>query len=190
MGTAQDTAQGVIIFLMAVYFAPTIVALLRGHLSSGSIIALNVLLGWTLLGWIVALVWSFTGNTKANLRAISGLPPAPKPLDWLVGYKPPQQRIRVIEDKRYSDRGQAVGGHLDDAPPRDTHFGSSVRREPFFDAPAEQPSRLVVKSTGEALDALAAEYGVKPGRQLGEVDQDFRVRIMRVVNPHGVWIAR
>lgn len=44
----------------AAYFAPTLVALKREHHQAGSIVALNLLLGWTVLGWIGALVWSLS----------------------------------------------------------------------------------------------------------------------------------
>ena len=42
------------------YFLPTIIAWLRDHYNRLAIFALNLLLGWTLVGWIVSLVWSFT----------------------------------------------------------------------------------------------------------------------------------
>ena len=50
-----------------VYFAPAIVALSRSHMSAGAIVVLNLLLGWTALGWIIAIVWAFTGNTRTNM---------------------------------------------------------------------------------------------------------------------------
>ncbi len=46
------------------YFVPSVVALVRDHPSKGAIIALNILLGWTFLGWIGALVWSLTGTRR------------------------------------------------------------------------------------------------------------------------------
>lgn len=46
------------------YFVPAIVAGLRDHRSVWAIFVLDLLLGWTVLGWIVALVWSFTGNVE------------------------------------------------------------------------------------------------------------------------------
>jgi len=49
-----------------VYFAPTITAEQRGHMSSGAIFALNLFLGWTFLGWVAALVWSLTGDAESN----------------------------------------------------------------------------------------------------------------------------
>lgn len=46
--------------LVALYFAPTILANVRVHQNTMAIFALNLLLGWTALGWIAALVWSLT----------------------------------------------------------------------------------------------------------------------------------
>ena len=43
---------------MVLYFVPTIVAAKRGHHNVGTIIVINVLLGWTFIGWVVALAWS------------------------------------------------------------------------------------------------------------------------------------
>jgi hypothetical protein len=56
---------------MLIYFAPTIVAYNRRHMSSGAIFLLNVFLGWTVIGWILSLIWSFTGNTRANAERYS-----------------------------------------------------------------------------------------------------------------------
>ena len=46
------------------YFLPTIVAAARKHNNEGAIFALNLLLGWTFLGWVAALVWALTDNTR------------------------------------------------------------------------------------------------------------------------------
>ena len=46
---------------LLVYLAPAVIALLRRHQSVGAIFLLNLLLGWTGIGWLVALIWSFTG---------------------------------------------------------------------------------------------------------------------------------
>lgn len=42
------------------YFAPGLNASLARHHNAAAIWALNILLGWTVLGWIAAMVWSFT----------------------------------------------------------------------------------------------------------------------------------
>jgi hypothetical protein len=47
--------------LFALYFLPAIVAAYRHHPSANAITALNLLLGWTLIGWVAALVWALVG---------------------------------------------------------------------------------------------------------------------------------
>jgi hypothetical protein len=41
--------------IFSLYFLPTIVAGARGHHNTGSIFILNLFLGWTFIGWIIAL---------------------------------------------------------------------------------------------------------------------------------------
>ncbi|MFE9855676.1 superinfection immunity protein [Streptomyces sp. NPDC005780] len=38
-----------------VYFVPAVVAFSRGVPNKGSVLVLNLFLGWTLVGWVVAL---------------------------------------------------------------------------------------------------------------------------------------
>ena len=45
---------------LAVYFLPSFIAWNKRN--SGAIIALNILLGWTFIAWVVALVWSLTAD--------------------------------------------------------------------------------------------------------------------------------
>jgi hypothetical protein len=71
-----------LIAAVVIYFLPTIVALSRGCLSALTIFFLNLFLGWTLIGWIAALIWSCTGATAANfhrLQANAASPVAPAP---------------------------------------------------------------------------------------------------------------
>jgi hypothetical protein len=41
-----------------IYFVPTIVALSVGSINVLAIGLLNIFLGWTIIGWVVALVWA------------------------------------------------------------------------------------------------------------------------------------
>lgn len=45
--------------LIPLYFLPMIVAVRRRHHAKVGIITLNVLLGWTFWGWVIALVWVY-----------------------------------------------------------------------------------------------------------------------------------
>ncbi|SUI90884.1 MULTISPECIES: superinfection immunity protein [Shewanella] len=45
------------ILLLCVYLLPTFLAVLKKHADSTAITVLNIFLGWTFIGWVVALVW-------------------------------------------------------------------------------------------------------------------------------------
>jgi hypothetical protein len=53
MSAAAGFAE--ILAFIAAYFAPTITALARKVPNRGSVIVVNLLLGWTVVGWVVAL---------------------------------------------------------------------------------------------------------------------------------------
>ena len=46
------------IILLIAYFLPSVVAAVRVTKRGGAIFLLNLLLGWTVIGWIIALVWA------------------------------------------------------------------------------------------------------------------------------------
>jgi len=47
-----------VVLIFTIYFLPTLIAFLRQHKNKLAIFLLNLLLGWTVLGWVVSLVWS------------------------------------------------------------------------------------------------------------------------------------
>jgi hypothetical protein len=53
---------GVVFVLL--YFIPAIVAYNRVHRQTTPIFVLNLFLGWTLVGWVVALCWAFTTDVS------------------------------------------------------------------------------------------------------------------------------
>jgi hypothetical protein len=52
----------VLMILIPIYFLPSFAAKSRRHSKQKAIFLLNLLLGWSLLGWVVALVWAYTEN--------------------------------------------------------------------------------------------------------------------------------
>ena len=50
---------GILIFL-GLYFLPSIIASNRHHKQTTAITVLNLFLGITGIGWVVALIWAFT----------------------------------------------------------------------------------------------------------------------------------
>ena len=52
---------------------PAVVANCRGHHNQGAIFALNLLLGWTLSGWVAAFVWACTNAGPKEKPSRTGL---------------------------------------------------------------------------------------------------------------------
>ena len=50
------------------YFLPPIIAGLRGHQNTAAIFILTLLLGWSFIGWVAALVWAFTAIEPTHHR--------------------------------------------------------------------------------------------------------------------------
>lgn len=69
----QDGTSLFAIAALAVYFLPWIIAACRQHPQRLAIVLINVFLGWTLIGWLVALVWAFISNRTDA--------PTPEPLE-------------------------------------------------------------------------------------------------------------
>jgi GTP-dependent phosphoenolpyruvate carboxykinase len=54
---------------LLLYFLPSIIALGRNKRNTLSIFLLNFFVGWTLVGWVVALVWAAkVGDFPAPVR--------------------------------------------------------------------------------------------------------------------------
>ena len=49
-----------VVFMLAVYFVPTFVACYREHHQRLAIFVLNLVFGWSFLGWIAAFIWACT----------------------------------------------------------------------------------------------------------------------------------
>ncbi len=48
----------------AVYFIPALIAFIRHHRRKLAILVLNILAGWTVLGWVGALIWALVSERK------------------------------------------------------------------------------------------------------------------------------
>ena len=54
--------------MVTIYLIPSIIAMKREHSNLPAIVTLNLLFGWTFLGWGIALIWSFTDNKQDKRR--------------------------------------------------------------------------------------------------------------------------
>ena len=48
----------IFLFLLA-YFFPTLIAMVRGHKNVFALFLANLFFGWSGIGWVVILIWSF-----------------------------------------------------------------------------------------------------------------------------------
>jgi hypothetical protein len=54
------------VFMVVMYLLPAIIGWRRGVSSRVLLLMLNVFFGWTVLGWLVFLIWAVTGATRAQ----------------------------------------------------------------------------------------------------------------------------
>lgn len=66
---------------LALHFLPTIIAAMRHAHNLGWIFVVNLLLSWTVVGWIVALIWSICDSPRFVVAYLPppqyNAPPAP-----------------------------------------------------------------------------------------------------------------
>ena len=63
-GSLPPEAHLILGIAVLIYFLPFSVAIIRNHNDWLAITVLDLLLGWTVVGWLVALIWACTGNTR------------------------------------------------------------------------------------------------------------------------------
>jgi hypothetical protein len=55
-------------FGFVLYFLPAIIAFARSKRDAVSILVLNLFLGWTMIGWVIALVWALKEDAPIPIR--------------------------------------------------------------------------------------------------------------------------
>ncbi|TAA18735.1 superinfection immunity protein [Pseudoxanthomonas winnipegensis] len=78
-GFGQLVAASFFITAPLLYLLPTIEAALRKHRNLAGVALLDILLGWTVLGWIGAMIWALVNPAGAPTDAppAEARPPAP-----------------------------------------------------------------------------------------------------------------
>lgn len=69
-----DPLLPLLLLLFPVYLLPSFLAFYRGHRNAVPILLLNLCLGWSLVGWVVAICWATLageGTTTAGPRYTS-----------------------------------------------------------------------------------------------------------------------
>lgn len=73
MSDGSSPLAGFLLLAVAfvVYFLPTFIASKRNHPNGTGIFLLDLFLGWTFIGWLVALIWSVSAIRSAEASAKS-----------------------------------------------------------------------------------------------------------------------
>ena len=66
----EEWSPLVIGLLVIAYLTPLIIAVARKHRFAVAIGALNVLLGWTLFGWLAAVIWAVNKDVRESKEAL------------------------------------------------------------------------------------------------------------------------
>ena len=93
-------ALGTLVLILAIYFIPAIVASNRRHRNRTAIGVLNLLLGWTLIGWVAALVWALTADVEP-----------PKPAAYTTRWsraKAAREQAKIEAERNAVDERNAV----------------------------------------------------------------------------------
>jgi hypothetical protein len=96
---AEIWALLVVVVSIGIYFIPYILAKQNRKQNAGAIGALNFFLGWTLVGWVVALVWAMSKDANVP-QPLPMTAPAPPPLATSAQKKCPDCAEMVLADAR------------------------------------------------------------------------------------------
>ena len=55
-----------LIIMFVIYFSPTIIAAYKRHKRQEAIGIINIFLGWTFIGWVIALAWAVSGDENGQ----------------------------------------------------------------------------------------------------------------------------
>ncbi len=64
--------------IAALYVLPMVIAIYRDHHQTLVIVWINLLIGWTGLGWLIAFFWALTAVQRPITAEPPKEPPAPK----------------------------------------------------------------------------------------------------------------
>ena len=63
----DSTANVIMLMLVLIlYMLPTLIAFGREHPRRGEIAVINIVIGWTLIGWIIVFLWASLGRVEAQ----------------------------------------------------------------------------------------------------------------------------
>jgi hypothetical protein len=78
MLASSSDSTGIAVVLIVLYFLPTLIAVGRKATNGGSVFLINLLTGWTVIGWFVALGLSGSGSATHHERVCPACGQPPK----------------------------------------------------------------------------------------------------------------
>lgn len=94
-GVRMDNATGGVIALIILYFLPALIAMVRKHSNTTAIVLLDLFLGWTVIVWLVCLVWAIFGAKQQNM--IVNIHNPQQPMPTYMPTMPVQQPTQPIQ---------------------------------------------------------------------------------------------
>jgi hypothetical protein len=90
-GTEPNPVVGLIliVIILFAYFVPSIIAMTRHHNNTPAIFLVNLLLGWSVIGWIIAFIWSLTSRAQPQQIIIQNSQVGQHYQSALPTYSPP-----------------------------------------------------------------------------------------------------
>lgn len=90
------------------YFIPALVAQNNNHTQTGAIFALNLFLGWTLLGWVVAFVWACSKSEPKEV-IVQNTEPKLSVTDELTKFAELKEKGIITEEEFNKKKAQILG---------------------------------------------------------------------------------
>jgi hypothetical protein len=111
--TAHLVIAWVVTVLTLAYTLPWAIAATRNKTNTASIAVINILLGWSLIGWIVALVMSLTSEPQQTIYVNTAVFPGQPQ----VAYGPPAAQAPALAPPGHEFRQPTrAAGHQQDEP--------------------------------------------------------------------------
>lgn len=77
-----------LVLIFVGYWLPTIVAGLRNVPNKNSVVIIDLFLGWTVIGWIVALAMAFSGDGRPRGKSVKQVLPVHPVTTLIAGWYP------------------------------------------------------------------------------------------------------
>jgi uncharacterized protein YecT (DUF1311 family) len=90
----------IVLLLAGLYFLPAIIAATRRHRNACAVFFLNLFLGWTLLGWVIAFVWAISNPPTIVVEQSRAPPPKAAPVEPQERYSCPFCAELIVREAR------------------------------------------------------------------------------------------